>query len=61
MILAGTPTANTLSGIDFVTTAPAPMRTFLPIVQLGSIVAFAPIRVPFPIFTPPQIVAPGAT
>ena len=60
MIFAGTPTTKTLSGISVVTTAPAPTRTFLPMMQLGNMVALAPIKVPFPILTPPQRVAPGA-
>jgi hypothetical protein len=43
MILPGTPTTSELSGIFFVTTAPAPMVTLQPIVKLGRIVAFEPI------------------
>jgi hypothetical protein len=44
--LAGLPTQVSLDGTFLVTTAPAPMRAFNPIVIPGKIVAFAPILAP---------------
>ena len=40
---AGTPATTELFSISFVTTAPAPMKTFLPIFKFGKIVALVPI------------------
>src|SRR5262249_16234461 len=47
VILAGAPTANPLSGTSFVTTAPAPMRAYRPIVIPQMIVQLAPSVAPF--------------
>ena len=43
IILAGTPTATTLSAISLVTTAPAPIMAFSPIVTPFNIIAPTPI------------------
>ena len=42
--LPGFPMINAKSGMFFVTTAPAPIRAYLPIVTPHIIVAFAPIE-----------------
>lgn len=44
---AGFPYHTSYGGISFVTTLPAPMREYSPIVIPGKIVAFAPIDAPF--------------
>lgn len=44
-ILAGTPTTTALSGTSLITTAPAPIREFLPIyLHGGKIIALVPIN-----------------
>ena len=43
MIFAGTPTTIVLAGTSFVTTEPAPIITFVPIVTFGKIVALVPM------------------
>ena len=58
-IIAGTPATIVLSGTSVVTTAPAAIVTFLPIVILGKIVAFAPTLLKSPIVTFPRILADG--
>ena len=54
------PRAVLLSGMFFVTTAPAAMMELVPTEMPGRMVAFAPTRVWSPIATLPQSVAPGA-
>ncbi len=54
------PRAVLLSGMFFVTTAPAAMMELVPTNMPGRIVAFAPTSVWSPIVTLPQSVAPGA-
>jgi len=58
-IIAGIPATIQLSGMSFVTTAPAATITFEPILILGKIVAFEPIVVKLPILQFPRILAPG--
>ena len=53
------PTANTPSGISFVTTDPAPTTLYLPIFTPGITVVPAPIQEPSPICTFPQSVEWG--
>ena len=49
--LQGFPTATQFSGIDFVTTLPAPIVTLSPIVTPGKIIEHPPIQTLFPIAT----------
>ena len=48
---AGLPTASELSGISFVTTAPAPITQPFPMMTPGQITAFPPIQQSLPIVT----------
>ena len=47
MILPGFPTTSAWSGISFVITLPAPIKTYLPITLPQIIVEFAPIEADF--------------
>lgn len=53
IICAGTPATSVLSGMPFVTTAPAAAMTLFPMVTPERITAFAPIRASFPMGTGP--------
>lgn len=56
IILAGFPPATEYSGISFVTTLPAPIIQYLPILTPGKMIEPAPINVPSPIKTFPILV-----
>lgn len=47
-----------LSGIFLVTTLPAPIIAFLPILTPGRITTFAPIQTSLPMYTPVLLVSP---
>ena len=57
IILAGFPITTALSGISFVTTLPAPTKTFFPIFIPGNNVTFAPITVFLQTVAPPTVLA----
>lgn len=61
MIFAGFPTTIILAGIDFVTTAPAPITVFSPISTFPRIIAYAPIFTPFKICGTPLPLEPIVT
>ena len=57
--LHGEPYATTLSGMSLVTTEPAPIMEFLPILTVCNMFVPIPIVVPSPIVTFPAMLVPG--